>query len=231
MREEELNRLVNAVTEKVLRALGQRGAPAPADDAGLPCALVLGDASRLPEALFARCRRLELEDYVRCGSILKYDRVIIGTLSTLQLSSLALGLPADDLCRAVMDALLNGVEVYMAEDAPEHRACAGKGSTALYAVLEGYARQLLVYGVKPLDTAVGRACATTLEPPVPPAQLRPRAGVECHARPNFDRLVTEEVALRLCAGADGSVRFERGTLLTPAARDAFAAAGVTVVIE
>ncbi|MBQ6373596.1 MAG: hypothetical protein IJJ45_03830 [Clostridia bacterium] len=48
MREEELTRLVEAVTEQVMRRLSERGAAAPADDAGLPRVLVLGDAAQLP---------------------------------------------------------------------------------------------------------------------------------------------------------------------------------------
>ena len=231
MCEEEMSRLVSAVTEQVLRALAQGGAANPEDAEGIPRALVLGDASRLPEALLARTRTFDLGDYVRCGNILKYDRVVIPRMSTLQLSSLALGLPADDFCRAVMDALLNGVEVVMAEDAPEHRACTGKGSTALYQLLESYVSKLRVYGVKPLDAAVSRATEATLMPSIPPEQRQPRPGVECHARPNFDRLVTEATALKLCISAEETIRLGRGTLLTPAAKDVFAAAGVTVIIE
>ena len=226
-----MTRLVSAVTEQVLRALAQGGADCPADSEGLPKALALGDTDRLPEGVFRRCVKLTLEDYRRHGNILKYDRVIIGSMTTLQLSSLALGLPADDFCRAVMDALLNGVEVCMANDAPEHRALAGKGGNALYALLEGYARQLLVFGVKPLD-ALLKARETSIEPPRPPEQRLPQPKYESHARPNRDKLVTEAGALKLCAKAEnGTLRFERGVLITPAARDVFAAAGITVLIE
>ncbi|MBQ6373595.1 MAG: hypothetical protein IJJ45_03825 [Clostridia bacterium] len=170
-----------------------------------------------------------LEDYERCGNIKKYERVIIGRMTTLQLSGLALGLPVDGLCRAVTEALLNGVEVLMAADAPPHRTCAGQGSRALYAMLEGYVRQLMVFGVKPLEGC--RDTVTTLEPPLPPEKQRPPQAVETHARPNRDRLVTEACAKRMCAGAEGEIRFGAGTLITPAARDVFAAAGITVVIE
>ena len=51
------------------------------------------------------------------------------------------------------------------------------------------------------------------------------------ARPNYGKLVTERMAHELCAGADGALRFEKGTLITPAARDVFAAAGVTAIVE
>ena len=230
MREEDMTRLVSAVTEQVLRALSQGGA-APAADDGLPCVLALGDAARLPGALTDRSRVLTIEDYCRCGNIKKYKSVLIGSMTTLQLSSLALGLPADDFCRAVMEALLNGVEVCMLQDAPEHRACAGRGSAALVALLEDYVRKLMVFGVRLVDAAACRPREAAISPPVPPAQRPPMERPECHARPNGDRLVTEADALRLCASAQGPLRLSRGTLITPAARDAFAAAGITVVIE
>ena len=64
MREEELTRLVEAVTAQVLDTLARNGA-ATVDRPALPPALVLGDAKRLPEKLFAHCRPATLEELAR----------------------------------------------------------------------------------------------------------------------------------------------------------------------
>ena len=230
MHEEELTRLVEAVTAQVLDTLARNGA-ATVDRPALPPVLVLGDAKRLPEKLFAHCRPATLEELARAGCISAFDCVIIESLTTKQLASLALGLPSDDACRAVMSALLEGVPVFMADDAPAHRAFQGRGSAALYALLEGYVRQLMIFGVKPLNCALDRSAPTSFTPPVPQEQRASRAVFETHAQPNYDRLVTEAHAVRLCAEANGAISLAPGTLVTPAARDVFAAAGVTVTIE
>ena len=226
-----MNRLVESVTQEVLKALGQAsGACAPAED-GRGRVLVLGDPSRLPKALFDHRTPVTLEDYQRHGSIARYEQVVIQNMTTLQLGQLALGLPGDDFCRAVMDALLNGIEVCLCEDCLWHRKCAGRGSTALYQLLEDHVRKLQVFGVKPLQHAAALTKPATFAPPVPEAQRVPPRHTLGNARPNYEKLITEKMAHELLEGAAGALRFEKGTLITPAAKDVFAAAGVTAIVD
>ncbi|MBQ3103099.1 MAG: hypothetical protein IJC58_02320 [Oscillospiraceae bacterium] len=124
--------------------------------------------------------------------------------------------------------MLSGVEVCITETALPHRAYAGKGSTPLYQRLEEYAKTLSVYGVKPVE----RNFVPAPVPPAKPARFaapvaEPPKG---SAKPNVGRLVTEDVALELIKQGD-TVTLPKGAILTPSARDVFAAAKVNLVTD
>lgn len=227
MERSDLEYIVDLVTRQVLSAVkAQETSGAPRTE-GLAKVLVVGrPGTELPEELVRDAVVYELEDYKGCKNILRYDRVVIAHLTTLQLADIALGRPGDEAACAVLYALLSGVDVFLMEDALSFRRFAGKGSTALYHLLEGYAQTLQIFGVK----QVSRQRRREPPPAKPPKFAAPPVSVPAgSASPNADRLITESRALELVK-AGGSLRLPERAIITPAARDVFAQAGVEPVI-
>lgn len=223
MERSDLEYIVDLVTQQVLSAVKAQQTPCAPQAEGFSKVLVVGKPKReLPEELVRDTVLYDLEDYKGCKNILRYDRVIITHLTTLQLADIALGRPGDEAACAVLYALLSGVDVFLMEDALSFRRFAGKGSTALYHLLEGYAQTLQIFGVK----QVSRQRRQEPPPAKPPKFAAPLVSVPTgSASPNADRLITEARALELVK-AGGGVRLPQRAILTPAARDVFAQAGV-----
>lgn len=221
-----MEQIVAAVTRQVLAALGSRQEENMSCEGKLRC-LVVGEMSDVPEKLRVGAVLEGMEAYESCANILRYQKVIITRLELVQLADIAQGRPADAVSCAVVQALLNGVEVILLETAPVHRRYAGKSSTGLYGLLEGYVRTIQGFGVKLLtqDRMVEKAA-----PPAKPPKFQAPAPtpVQGSAKPNPQCLITESAALAMAAVADGTVRLERGTILTPSARDVFVRAGLTI---
>ena len=149
MEKREMEQIVEQVTRQVLSALGQGKSP-DAQTEGLPKVLVVGGAGQdVPECYRRDVVLLDIEDYRTNRNILRYDRVLIAHLNITQLADIAQGRIGDEVSCAVVHALLNGIETLLLEDALAFRKFSGKGSTALYQLLEGYAQTLQVFGVKP----------------------------------------------------------------------------------
>ena len=223
MSEQELRTIIERVTAQVLTGLSTA---APCAD-GRKKVLCIGSGEP-PCHLTENALCLDLSDYEKDPHILRYDRVIITALTFPQLCDIALGRGGDSGSDAVLQALLSGVEVYITETALPHRRFAGKGSTPLYQLLEGYAKTLSVYGVK----CVERTFVPAPVPPAKPAKFAPppQETPKGSARPNACRLVTEDTARELAAQG-GPITLPKGAILTPSARDVFAAAKVTLVTE
>lgn len=225
MNEHELKELIRTVTAQVLAGL-ETASAVPAGTEGMKKLLVIGGnaSAHLTEGAVA----LDIGDYEQYGNIQRYDRLVITALTFPQLADIALGRGGDSVSEAVLCALLSGIEVIMTEDALPFRAYAGKGSTPLYQLLEGYARTLRVFGVKPAE----REFRPAPLPPARPAKFQPQpAAVPTgSARPNSSLLITEADALELIRQGD-TVRISAASILTPSARDVFAGAKVTVVKE
>lgn len=220
----EQNNLVELVTRQVLAALEERGGASLPQDSGLDRVLVVGrPAEEVPEHLRRGAVLLGLEDYRTGQNILRYRRVIIGRLNLTQLADIAQGRIGDEVSCAVLHALLQGVETLMLEDALTFRRFAGRGSTALYQLLEGYARTLQVFGVKP---AVQPPSPVLPEARPPKYRAEPVTVPAGSARPSAGRLVTEARAMELVKQG-GPVCLPDNAIVTPAARDVFAQAGVT----
>lgn len=226
MEQAELDYIVNLVAQQVMSAIGGCATDASPQTEGLPKVLLVGNGPVPPrnvgdlDAVY-----YDLEDYKSAKNILRYDRVLITHLTTTQLADIAQGRMGDETSCAVLHALLSGVEVFMMEDALPFRRFAGKGSTALYHLLEGYAQTLQVFGVKPLGPKRRK------EPPEarPPKFAAPPVKVpEGSAQPNEDRLITEMRALELVKSG-GEVRLPARAIVTPAARDVFTQAGVRLI--
>lgn len=208
--------LVQAVTEQVLAALTQKTALQDARDEGKEKCLILGDIEAVPQCLTSNMVLLKTEDYTANQNILRYKRVIISRLSMVQLADIAQGRPTDSLCCAVCQALLQGVEVLLLEDALPHRIYAGKGSTAFYRLLEGYVNTLQVFGIK----LVARESLLSAQP----AETEKKYA--CYEWKG-NRLITEEMALRIAKEVKELV-LPADTLLTPSAKDVLKEANIKI---
>ena len=227
MSQPNMEQLITLITRQVVQALSQQESPcACAQTEGHSKLLVLGDCSiQLPDELCRNAVIHDVEDYKTNRNILRYQKVVITRLTITQMADIALGREGDEVSSAVLQALLNGVDVTMLENAPEFRQYSGKGSTALYHLLEGYAQTLLVFGVKTFKpgpkTEPLPAKPAKFSPPPVPAPVG-------SAVPNIGRLITEADALALVK-TGSTVHIPAGSILTPSARDVFAQSKVTLV--
>lgn len=214
---DSIEELVRAVTERVVAALGNENKLAEAQNEGKKKCLVLGGMEDIYETLTQDMVLLDVKDYENVQNILRYSRVIITKLTMRQLADIAAGSPGDSTTCAVCQALLQGVDVLMLENAPSHRAFAGKGSTAFYRMLEGYVNTLQIFGVK----VIGK------ENPLTYGTEKPQGGpVRCEV--NDTKLITEKMAECLAQKAQEIV-VPVGTLITPAAMDVLKEARITII--
>ena len=113
----------------------------------------------------------------------------------------------------------------MLESALSFRKMAGKGSTALYNLLESYARTLQVFGIKMADIRP-KQVVTEAKPPkykAPPINVPKGSGT-----PNASRLISEaEAAAMIKQG--GPIHLPATAIITPLARDMFAQARVDLI--
>ncbi len=221
-----MQQIIAAVTRQVLASLGNSPEETP-DCQGKPRYLVVGDKSHVPSKLCVDAVLEEMAAYENCKNILRYQRVIITRLDLVQLADIAHGRPGDPVCCAVVQALLNGIEVILLETALVHRQYVGKSSTGLYALLESYVQTVLGFGVKLLP--LNRMADPPVLPVKPPKFSAPASvPVQGSVKPHRQRLITESDALSMVAQAQGSVCVEPGTIITPSAQDIFRRAGVVV---
>ena len=226
MNEHELNMLVQTVTRQVIASLGQCDTFSPQQE-GLKKVLSIG-CGTMPSHRAEEAVMLDISDYEAHKNILRYDRLIITSLTFTQLADIALGRAGDSTTEAVVCALLSGVEVYMTEDALPFRKFAGKGSTPLYQMLEGYARTLYVFGIKPVEWDYRPAPLPEAKPPqfqAPPVNVP-----QGTAKPSIGRLITECDALELIKRGE-TVCIPASSILTPSAWDVFTQAKVAIVKE
>lgn len=225
MNETELSALIEKIVAEVLA--GGTATPDPACDEGRDKILVIGEPSAVPAVLQGNAVLYGLSDYEAAGNILRYKKVIVTKLTMLELADLALGRASCPAVNAVMEALLNGREVQLLESGLPHRKYSGKGSTKLYALLEGYVRTIMSFGVK--SYAPERLVTREPLPEAAPKFAAPKTVVpEGTAVKNPERLITEDVAKALCQGASGSVHLARNAIVTPSALDCFKARGLKV---
>ena len=227
MKESELERIAELVTRQVLAVLEKRREEAPVSD-GRKRVLILGNPRKaLPESLLRQAVLFDVEDYRTHQDVLRYDRIVIASLTMTQLSDIARGRSGDAVSCAVVHGLLEGIECVMPEDAPSYKRYEGRGSAALYQMMEGFERTLRSFGVK----TAGMDRSFPEIPAKPPKYCAPVLNVpQGSAQPNYARLITETEAERLIAQG-GTVRLPAGVIVTPSARDVFAAAGVSVTEE
>ena len=224
MTDSELRKIVEEVAAQVLAA---RAGASPENSCGAEKILVVGDTALVPREIGADAALCGLEAYERDRYIAPYSKVIITELTLLQLCDIANGRPSDAACCAVIQALLNGKPVLLLESGLPHRAFAGKGSTALYAKLEGYVHTLSGFGIKMMTEA---RLYRPAEVPVKPAKYQKpsEATPRGNAVRNYGSVITEEIALKIVKECSDTVTLPRDSIITPSARDVFTKMHITV---
>ena len=222
-----MQQIIEAVTRQVLASMGTPASVQPDGAESKPRYLVVGDASNVPAKLSAGGTLEGIESYQKCPDITQYKKVIIISIDLVQLADIAQARPASPQCCAVVQALLNGVEVVMLESAIPHRKYAGKSSTGLYALLEGYVKTILGFGVKLMsEDRLNVSPIISQKPPRFDAQQP--LPIKGSAKVNPSRLITERDAAFIAASAKDTVYLEAGTIITPSALDVFRRAGLSV---
>ena len=215
--DKSMQELIESVTQRVLSELMDRENTQ--NSCGSTRALVIGPVAAVPEFLAKDTQLCSLED--RSCSPETCSKVVITSLTITQLADIAAGRASSPEACAVCRALLNGVEVYMLDSAPEHRKYAGKCSEGFYRMLEGYVDALKSFGVKMTS---GTMCHGD----------EPKQSGCCRAAEESEKLcsklITEKDALRLASGKK-TLKAAPGVIITPSAKDVFLHAGVTVLIE
>lgn len=196
--------LIELITGEVLKTLGGGEPAEPSDKTGLPPALVIGPADRLPKPVRTQYDLRPMEEYQ--GDIEPFEKVFITALTQTQLADAALGRDSQPVTCAISNALLYGKEVYLYDIALAHRKLAGRGSRAFYQLLEGYVRTLQSFGVKLVQ-------GTTV---IDKYQKFSAPGADLPSG-----VITEAMALELCRKGEGEIVLRKGTVLTPSAKDVF----------
>ena len=114
MDQKQYEELVRLVTDQVVRVLSQGGG-CPAEE-GREKVLAAGDPALVPPELAEGRVVCPLEDYKAHRNILRYSRVVITDLTLTELSDIALGRDAGVKQCAVLQALLQGVDVFLREE-------------------------------------------------------------------------------------------------------------------
>ena len=225
MDQKQYEELVRLVTDQVVRALAQGGG-CPAEE-GREKVLAAGDPALVPPELAEGRVVCPLEDYKAHRNILRYSRVVITDLTLTELSDIALGRDAGVKQCAVLQALLQGVDVFLWEEGLPFKTWSGRGSKVLHSLLSGYVQTLRTFGVKPAKQWKPEPVPEARPPKFQAPAVEVPAGT---ARPNAQRLVTEDGA-RALVKSGGPVALARDAIVTPAAWDVLRAAGVEIVKE
>lgn len=225
MDQKQYEELVRLVTDQVVRVLSQGGG-CPAEE-GREKVLAAGDPALVPPELAEGRVVCPLEDYKAHRNILRYSRVVITDLTLTELSDIALGRDAGVKQCAVLQALLQGVDVFLWEEGLPFKTWSGRGSKVLHSLLSGYVQTLRTFGVKPAKQWKPEPVPEARPPKFQAPAVEVPAGT---ARPNAQRLVTEDGA-RALVKSGGPVALARDAIVTPAAWDVLHAAGVEIVKE
>lgn len=218
--------MMKQVVEAVLRELQAGKDTASACTEGMDRLLVVGDMNTVPPDLARDYVLLPVKDYVEYGNILRYQKILITSLSLTQMSDIAQGRDGSPEACAVITGLLNGMEVCITENAFPHRKYAGKSSSRLYEVIENNARMLQSFGIKLLkESRIVSDPAPVRSPKYQAPPVEVPMGTACV---NSDRLITEAIACTLAAGGEKEICLSRDAIVTPSAWDIFRQKGINV---
>src|SRR5699024_7527028 len=218
MDQKQYEELVRLVTDQVVRVLSQGGG-CPAEE-GREKVLAAGDPALVPPELVEGRVVCPLEDYKAHRNILRYSRVVITDLTLTELSDSARGRDAGVKQCAGLQALLQGVDVFLREEGLPFKTWSGRGSKVLHSLLSGYVQTLRTFGVKPAKQWKPEPVPEARPPKFQALAVEVPAGT---ARPNAQRLVTEDGA-RALVKSGGPVALARDAIVTPAAWDVLRAA-------
>lgn len=210
--------LIQKIMEEVIKTLSEQGACVRPEQEGMSRMLVIGDFKDVPMEEQSKYILTGIEDYEQYKNIRRYARIFITELSLTDLSDIALGRDASPASCAVVNALLRGIDVAIAEKALWHRKIAGKGSAKLYSVIENNVRQLESYGVKIMMEPKTVVVAEPKPPKFNPAPVKVPKG---SMKPNANRLITESIALEMVKENSACVCVAKNAIITPSAWDIF----------
>lgn len=220
-------RLMKQIVEAVMQELLAQKTTTSACTEGLDKLLVIGDLQAVPADMADHYQIFPIEDYIQNKNIHRYQKILITRLTLVQMSDIAQGRDGSPEACAVINGLLNGLDVCMTEAAFPHRKYAGKSSSRLYEVIENNARMLQSFGIKLLKECKVSAEPIPARPPkyqAPPIDVPKGTG-----HTTTDRLITEDVARSLADSGDKTICLAGNAIVTPSAWDLFKQKGIEVI--
>jgi len=203
--------LIELVTREVMKLVGDSTEPESDDKSGLPCALVIGSADKLPVSVKNKYNLCGIECYTCEEDITKFEKIYITELSLTELADIALGRNTRAVQCAVITGLLNGSEIFLLDCALTFRKLSANASRGFYQLLEGYVRTLQSFGIKlvsgqtPIDKYTVRSSPSDDLP---------------------EGIITEALAISMVLkSSDTVILLRKGTVVTPSAKDVFLHAG------
>ena len=118
-------KLMKQIVEAVMQELMAQRSNASACTEGLDKLLVIGDLQAVPADMAEKYQIFLIDDYIQNKNIHRYQKILITSLTLVQMSDIAQGRWFAGSC-AVINGLLNGLDVCMTEAAFPHRKYAGK---------------------------------------------------------------------------------------------------------
>ena len=211
-------KLMKQIVEAVMQELMAQRSNASACTEGLDKLLVIGDLQAVPADMAEKYQIFLIDDYIQNKNIHRYQKILITSLTLVQMSDIAQGRDGSPEACAVIRGLLNGLDVCMAEAAFPHRK---------YAVIENNARMLQSFGIKLLKECKVGAPPIPAKPPkyqAPPIEVPKGTG-----HTTTDRLITEDVARSLIDGGNTAICLAANAIVTPSAWDLFKQKGIEVI--
>ena len=214
--------LIEQITQMVLQAVRQTGP----EREQLPAALLIGSGENWMQ-LEKHFELRTAETYE--GTAMPYRFVLVDELPTARLTDLALGRDSSLAACAVSKALLEGVPVYLAEEALPHRRFQATANPSYYAMLEGYVTRLEQFGVRVMPrrdvlsqlTQVQR----TAESKEPAAA---GTSVLCGREPDVTGVLTADQVQRFARQGKAALLLAKKAKVTPLARDVIREKGIRV---
>ena len=220
-------KLMKQIVEAVMQELMAQRSNASACTEGLDKLLVIGDLQAVPADMAEKYQIFLIDDYIQNKNIHRYQKILITSLTLVQMSDIAQGRDGSPEACAVINGLLNGLDVCMTEAAFPHRKYAGKSSSRLYEVIENNARMLQSFGIKLLKECKVGVPLIPAKPPkyqAPPIEVPKGTG-----HTTTDRLITEDVARSLIDGGNTAICLAANAIVTPSAWDLFKQKGIEVI--
>ena len=118
------------IVEAVMQELMAQRSNASACTEGMDKLLVIGDLQAVPADMAEKYQIFLIDDYIQNKNIHRYQKILITSLTLVQMSDIAQGRDGSPEACAVINGLLNGLDVCMTEAAFPHRKYAGKSSTS-----------------------------------------------------------------------------------------------------
>lgn len=206
--------IVELVTREVLKLMGDSVEPENVDKSGLPCALLIGSAEKLPVSVRKKYNLCGIDCYTCEEDIAKFEKIYITELSLTELADIALGRNMRAVQCAVITGLLHGTEIFLLDCALTFRKLSAKASRGFYQLLEGYVRTLQSFGIKLVNG----------QTPIDKYTVR---SAPCDDLP--EGIITEALAKSLVENtSDTVILLRKGTVVTPSAKDVFLHAGKTI---